>query len=99
MIDARKIFASDGEETESEHLEFDRIECPASKRPDLCAFMKLDSLLGGERDLISAAEHDEIWLDVDIDRLNEVATHDDIIFLIRCGVRHCRDVDSLAMFV
>lgn len=99
MIDAREIFAREDEATDDEYMSFERIEGAPSKRPDLCAFLKLDALLGGTGDIVCGACHDEIFLDVDIDRLNEVASRDDIVYLIRCGVRHDDDTDSLAMFV
>lgn len=80
-----------------EFLKFDRVRCKVNKRPDLHAFILLDSLVPGKIDMISAAEHDEIFLDVDIEKLNDVITDEQIIELIRCGVR-CSD-EGLCMFV
>ena len=82
-----------------EFLEFDEVENKLSNRPDLCAFILLDKLLPGDSDIVSAAEHDEIFLDVDIETLESVATADDLLTLIRCGVRYDSDFDCLAMFV
>ncbi len=84
---------------EGEFLEFDRVENKTSQRHDLHAFMLLDRLVPGKGDIVSAAEHDEIWLGVSPEELAKVATEDQIIELIRCGVRHDGDTDSLAMFV
>lgn len=74
-------------EAEGEFLKFERVETKLSKRPDLHAFLLLDRLVPGKMDMVCSAEHDEIWLDVDADKLAEVATSADIIELIRCGVR------------
>jgi hypothetical protein len=95
MIDIEQAFklASD------EHGKFDRIENPLARRPDLCAFLKLDQLVPDSGDIIAAAEHDEIYLDVGPSALAEVATQEDIVYLRRCGVRYDRGLDSLSMFV
>jgi len=97
MIDIADAF----EKHEDEFLKFDRVpsDRKLSDRPDLCAFLLLHQLAPGTRDLIGAAEHDEIWLDIDLERLGAVATEDDIVTLARCGVRYDGDVESLAMFV
>jgi len=84
---------------EDEFLEFKRIKAPFSFRPDLCAFIILDKLAPSERDIVDGAEHDEIWLDVDLEKLSAAATEDDILTLVRCGVRWDDDSDCLAMFV
>lgn len=47
-------------------------------RPDLIAFNLLDKLVPGTRDIISAAEHDQFYLDVSVEALAEVATEEDI---------------------
>jgi hypothetical protein len=82
-----------------EFREFGRIAAPPSQRPDLCAFLLLDKLLPGDRDIVACAEHDQIWLNVDIDELAEVASKDDVVYLLRCGVWYDGDVESLSMFV
>lgn len=82
---------------EDEYIQFERIENKLHARPDIHAFILLDKLVPGDRDMVCAAEHDEIYLDVDTDALALVATEDDILQLVRCGVR--LDDDSLAMFV
>ena len=96
MIDLSVIF----EKYDDDYLKFDRVEKKFSQRPDLCAFILLDKLLpNAALDMISAAEHDEIFLEVDCDKLAEVATEEDILMLTRCGVRYDDDLDGLAMFV
>ena len=85
------------EKFEDEYIQFERIENKLHARPDIHAFILLDKLVPGHRDMVCAAEHDEIYLDVDTEALALVATEDDILQLVRCGVR--LDDDSLAMFV
>lgn len=58
----------------------------------------LDELQPGEMDIISAAEHDEFWLDIDVDSLSAVITHDQCVELQRCGIRYDEGRDSLAVF-
>lgn len=83
-----------------EFLRFERIEKPLHPRPDICAFLRLCELVpDGDRDIVSAAEHDEIFLDIEPEELAEVATQEDIVYLHRCGIRFDSSTDSLAMFV
>lgn len=94
-LDLEAVFAAHNDE----YLKFDRVRNKLSKRPDMHAFRMLDGLVPSTSDLISAAEHDEIWLDVDLVHLANVANEYDIRDLIRCGVRYDSDTDSLCMFV
>jgi len=84
------------EEHDDEYLKFEKVENKRSNRPDLHAFLLLDELVPGTSDMVCNSEHDEFWLDVNLDELAEVATEDQIIELMRCGVR-CSE-DSLCMF-
>lgn len=84
---------------DEEFLKFDRVKVKFSERPDLHAFILLDKLLpGSDRDMVSAAEHDIIYLDVDAEKLNEIVTDEQVIELCRCGVHYDSDGDGLAMF-
>lgn len=95
MIDLKAAFdAADGE-----YLKFNRIENPPHQRPDIAAFIRLHELCPRPRDMVCAAEHDQIFLDISPDELATVATQEDITFLHRCGVRLDTSTDSLAMFV
>lgn len=87
------------EKHNDEFLKFDRVQDKTSGRPDLHAFNLLDKLVPGKHDIISAAGHEEIWLSVSPEELAKVATEEQIIDLIRCGVRYDSDTDSLALFV
>lgn len=105
MIDLATVF----EKHEDEFLKFDRVASKRSKRPDLHAFLLLDEIVPPEPttgrperkdesyDMVSSAEHDEIWLVTDTDQLAEKATEEQIVELIRCGVRFSDG--GLAMFV
>ncbi len=97
----KAAFEKHGEE---EYVQFKRIERPRHRRPDICAFLMLDDALpnavgrnGAARDIVAAGEHDEIWLDVELEDLAAVATDDMIRDLSRCGVRY--ESEGLCMFV
>lgn len=81
-----------------EFLKFERVENKLSKRPDIHAFLLLDQLVPGDRDMICSASHDEIWLETDLEKLAAVAEPEHIRDLVRCGVRYDRDNESLCMF-
>ena len=49
--------------------------------------------------MISAAKHDEIYFDFDIEELAKVITKEQILDLVRCGVNYDSDNDCLYMFV
>lgn len=89
------------EKFDDEFLKFDRIpaERRLSNRPDLHAFLLLDRLMPGTSDMVSAAEHDEIWLDVDTEELDAKVSDEELMDLIRCGVRYHDEYESLCLFV
>lgn len=70
-----------------------------TSRKDIAAFCLLDRLIPGDKDLIGGADHDIVFLDVDLDKLNENASDDDIECLVRCGVHYDSETESLAVFV
>ena len=70
-----------------EYLKFEKILDPKSRRPDVNAFLILDALVPSNEDLISCAWHDNIGLGIDLRDLAEAASEDQVIELIRCGVR------------
>jgi hypothetical protein len=87
------------EKFDDEYIKFERVENKLSSRPDLHAFILLDQLCPHDSDMVSAAEHDEIYLDIDMDKLAEVVTEDQVCDLVRCGVRYDGELDCLCMFV
>jgi hypothetical protein len=71
-------------DNDGEYLNFKAVENKRSKRADLHAFILLDELFPSHTDIIDAAEHDEIWLDISDDDLHTL-TDDQILELVRCG--------------
>jgi len=96
MIDLQEVW----DKYDDEYLQFGRVENPLYPRPDIAAFLLLDKLVPASfnREMICGASHDEIYLDTDVEDLAKAATEEDILTLIRCGVRLI-DGDYLAMFV
>lgn len=86
------------EEKSDEFLKFDRVENKLSQRTDLHAFLLLDKLVPDKRDIVRGACHDEIYLGVDSRKLAEAVTRDQLVELIRCGVRWSDESDSLCIF-
>jgi len=94
MLNIKELF----EKHKKEHWQFYKIENKKTNRPDLQAFLILDSIVSSDCSIISAAEHDEFFLDIDLEALAAKATEEQIIDLIRCGVRYS-EYDCLGMFV
>jgi hypothetical protein len=86
------------EKHDGEYSHFERIENPRHPRPDICAFLMLHDLVPGDRDMVCSAEHDQIWLDTDLEELAERATEAQIIDLIRCGVMYDDETGGLSMY-
>lgn len=89
------------EQFEGDYIKFEDIAKPLHRRADICAFLMLDSLCPPEdkgRDIIGGAEHDAIYLDVDVDTLAESITDEQIRDLVRCGVMYDSENDGLMMF-
>jgi hypothetical protein len=84
---------------ETEFLKFKFIEKPAHPRADVCAFLMLHDALPGTGDMVSGAEHDEIYLDIQPEDLAPVATPEMVRDLVRCGVRYASEYGCFAMFV
>ncbi len=93
MLNLEEVFEKHNEE----FLHFERIEKPRHPRPDLCAFLMLHDLAPKHGDMVSSASHDEIWLEVEVVELADVITEEQVIDLIRCGIRYSDD--CLCMFV
>ena len=88
----------DEDELRDEYLKFEDIENPRHPRPDLCAFLMLHELVPGTSDMVSDAQHDEIFLDVSLRDLAPVITKEQVRDLIRCGVRTDEYGEGLCMF-
>jgi hypothetical protein len=52
----------------------------------------------GKGDIVSAAEHDQIFLGVGEEELDRAASDADIRFLAACGVFYSSEFDCLSMY-
>lgn len=84
MLNIEELFVKH----EEEYLKFDKVKEKKTNRPDLQALLILDSIIPSNRDIISASEHDAFFLGIDLEVLAAKATEEQIIDLIRCGVRY-----------
>ena len=85
--------------SDSEYLKFDKIQNPKSTAKDVSAFVLLAELFPDKYRIVSAATRSEIFLSVGVQELNEKATKEQAVDLIRCGVRYDLRYDCLSMFV
>ncbi len=84
---------------EDEFLQFTKVEKPRHKRHDINAMLLLAELLPNDTgSMVNWAEHDEIGLEADLVELAKVATDEQILELVRSGVR-LGEYDNLVMFV
>lgn len=83
----------------AEFCKFRLVENKLASRGDLHGMILLNQLCPAYGDIIEAAEHDRIWFNVDVDKLNMVASDEQVKDLIRCGVMYDTELDSLAMYV
>lgn len=85
------------EELNDEYLDDDKVDSPLHPRRDIAAFLLLHKIVGGTRNIIAAAEHDEIFLDASLEDLAKAgASRVQVLELIRYGVR--LNDGSLSMF-
>ncbi len=84
---------------DNKYLDFEGIENPPSSYRDLCGLLKLSQLLPSRKpgQIVTGAGHEAIYIRCDLDKLAKVATEDDIIYLIRCGIRYDEDGSALMM--
>jgi len=70
-----------------------------SESPDLCAMLLLASFSTVGGCILTAAEHDQVWLGANPMTVNKLATDAQLITLIRCGVVYDEDEDGFYFFV
>lgn len=77
------------EKHNEEYLEFEKIEKPRSNCRDLHAMLLIEELSPHSKRtfMVSGAQHDVIYLDLEMEHMMDVLTEDLVIELIRCGVR------------
>lgn len=89
------------ESHDSEYGKFDLIDEKRSRRPDMHAFLLLDSLFDSESaqgDMVSAAEHDCFYLALNPTDVASAISEPQVIELIRCGVMLDEEIDFFRMF-
>jgi len=82
-----------------EYIRFERVKNKLSSRPDLHAFLLLDSMCPGSDDMVSSARDDEIYLGVDPHSVLDAVTESMVVDLIRCGISYNREFDCFVIFV
>jgi hypothetical protein len=95
MLDIEATF----EKHKDKFLKNPDLQDHTSLRTDMCALILLDKLVPHKNCIIGCAEHDKIYLDVDLPALAKAAVEEDIITLIRLGVMFDEESNSLAMFI
>ena len=94
MANIEELFESFNDD----YLNFDKVKNKRSQRPDLHAFIVLSELFSGDRDIVSGARHEEIFLDFDYEQLITLSPQV-VLELVRSGVRYDSERESLVMFV
>ncbi|MCK5614645.1 hypothetical protein KAR91_72945 [Candidatus Pacearchaeota archaeon] len=85
------------EAVNDEFRDFDKVENKRAGRADLHAFILLDELFPGAGDIICACDYEEYYLNIREDQIEQL-TDDQILELVRCGVIHDDEHDSLRLF-
>jgi len=81
----------------SNYTPFESLENKRSNCAEIHAFLILNELVPTDR-MIESAEHDKIWLSVNIEALSKVITSEQIRELSICGVFYDDDIELLAMY-
>ena len=95
------VDAFDPDELRSDDFHFTDlpIALRLSTRKDLCAFLILDQLLPGKTGkIVSCAEHDQVWLDIDCEALSKVIDVPTIYALRACGMFYDASNEALSMW-
>lgn len=92
MLDLSELF----EKHSDEFLCFEKVENKRSNYMDIHAYLLLEQICGPGHKMIAGARHDEVFLDANVETLAEKATEEQIVELIRCGIRY--DEGGLVMF-
>lgn len=97
-LDIEALWNKYSEGEADEHLKFERVKERLSNRPDLHAFILLGLLCPGTEDIIGSSQHDEFYLSISPQEIAKVATEEQIIDLIRCGLRYDSQNEAFCMF-
>lgn len=91
-MSAKSVF----EKYTKEYLKFELVEPKLSKRPDLHAFLVLETLFPSNQAVVAAADHEIIYLAFDEEQLDTLG-ESELRDLHRCGVSV--GSDGVYMFV
>lgn len=83
-INLKEIFEKYGDEWDR----FDRIETKFSKRPIINALILLDKIYPDNKNIGFYSTEGDVLINIDDEKLEEVATEQDIIDLMRCGIHY-----------
>lgn len=86
------------EKHNDEFLKFERIHKKdrLHPRPDICAMMLIHERYPETEDIVSSAEHDQIWFSPQ--KFGKF-TEEDVIYISRCGIMWDKDNECLSSFV
>lgn len=79
--------------------DFDKVTKKRSPYKDLHAFMLLAELMPGEWNIVGSAEHDKIYLSLNVVDLAPFLTPELVYELMHCGIMYDSDAEALAMYV
>lgn len=82
---------------DKEYLNFKDVNIKLSNRPDICAFIILDSHFPGDEDIVSSSEHDYVYLSITNEQILSLSK-ETLIDLYRCGVLYHEEYECLYMF-
>jgi hypothetical protein len=99
-MDVSKMKGLFSEFSESDYLNFDKVEFKISKKKDVHAFVLLDRIFPDDAfSMIENTEYDQINLYLDLEKLSKVIMPEQILELVRCGVSCYESDDFLSMNV
>ena len=84
------------EAVNDEYGNFCNVRNKLSTRSDIHAFILLNNIFPDSRDMVCAASHDAIFLEPDSYQIEQL-TDEQILDLVRCGVMHDEENESLSM--
>lgn len=91
------------EQYEDEYLNYRVDPNLLYKRHDVIVINVIDNLIPAQNecspDLIVSASRDEIFFGIDAEKFSDIVTDDQLILLIRCGLRYDGGRGCLCMFV
>lgn len=87
------------EKHQDEFLQYERDYSLKDKAKDVTLFNMLSDKIPPHKDLIIGAWYEEIFFDVDLDDFVTFFSEEEIVRMIRCGLRYDSERECLCMFV